>query len=144
MTAEQAHLVVGVAGAAEKTPVEDLVAVYVEVHGDRGEQVTVHVAQHLTLAPAIVHVTYRDHVPLARLELVLYAVLHLLAARFRPVRNDETRAHEEGRVTSAFARAQPVQVGFLLLDLHAAHRVDAKPGRECEAVLVRPVADRWQ
>lgn len=80
LTAEQMHLVVVIGGAAEKASIEDLVgAVDVEVHGHRGEQVTVHVAQHLTLAPTIVQMTNRDHVPFARLKLVLNAVLHLFA-----------------------------------------------------------------
>ena len=144
LAAEQVELVVEVGRAADEALVERLRLVDVERVLDLREERAVHVAVDLALRPPIVHVRNGDHVPLARLELELYAVLHLLAARLGLVAEDETRAHEVGRVAVALARAQPVQIGLLLLHVGAAHRIDAKPCAEREAVLVRPVADRRQ
>lgn len=133
-----------IAWAAKKASIEDLVAIYVEVHGDGGEQMTVHVAQHLTLAPSIVKMTNRDHVPLARLELILDAVLHLFAFWFSAIGNHKTWAHKKSRIAEALARAEPIEVRFFFLDLNAAHRVDTKPGREGKSILIGPVANGWQ
>lgn len=142
MTAEQIHLVVVITGAAEKATIEHLVAIDIEIHRNRRKQVTVYVAQYLAFAPSIVQMANRDHVPFARLKLVLNTVLHFFAFGLRAIGNDETRAHEESRVAEAFARAEPVQVGLFFFNLHTAHRIDAKPSGECEAVLVGPVAYR--
>ena len=99
---------------------------------------------HKAFTPAIVDVTDGDHVPLARFEFELNAVLLLLTVRFGLVGQHETVAHEVGRVAEVLARAEPVQVGFLFLDVDATHRIDANPRGEREAVLVRPIANRRQ
>src|SRR5579883_839353 len=105
---------------------------------------SVDVAQDLTLAPSAVNVTNGDHVPFTRSELELYAVLHLFTARLGSIGEHEARAHEESCVADAFACAEPVQVGFLFLNLYAAHRIDAQPCRKRESVLIRPIANGRQ
>ena len=143
LPAEQIHFFGGVWRAAYETLVEYFRAVNVEGHLHERQLYAVHVADDLTLAPAVVDVRDGDHVPLARLELVLDAVLHVFAVGLCLVTEYEAGAHEVGRVADAFAGAEPVKVGLLLLDVDAAHRVDSEPCGECEAVLVRPIAD-WR
>lgn len=85
-----------------------------------------------------------DHVPFARFELKLYAMLHLFARLFCLVVEYETRAHEIGRIADAFRVSEPVEIGLFFFDLNTAHRIDAKPCGKCETILVRPVSNGWK
>lgn len=106
LSTEKSHLVIWITRRSEKASIKDLGGtIDIEIHSDRREQHAIDVAQHLTLTPAVVDVRNGDHIPLARLELVLYAVLHLLAARLGAVGEHKARAHEERRVADALARA---------------------------------------
>ena len=144
MTAEQIQLCGCFGSASNEALIEYLVLVNKEGHLHKRQLDTIYIAYDLTLAPAIVNVADGDHVPFARLKFELNTVLLLLAAWFGAVAEDETGAHEVGVVADALACAEPVKIWLFDFYVGAAHWIDAKPGRECESVLVRPVTDWWQ
>lgn len=76
-------------------------------HLGAGRELTVYQALDLTLGPAVVDVHDRDHVPLARLELVLDAVLEALALDLHR-RQHQAVADEVRRVADALGRFEAV------------------------------------
>ena len=106
-------------------------------------QLAVDKALDLALGPPVVNVHDGQHVPAARLELVLDTVLESFAFHFGR-RQHQTIAHEVGRVAESFARPETVQVRLFTLDIHRVDRVQPEPGGERETVLLRPSGKRWQ
>ena len=89
----------------------------------------------LLLLLPVVDVDDGEHEPLARLELVLDAVLEPLALDLHGG-EDEAVAHEVRRVADALGRLEAVEVRLLALDVDGVERVEAEPRREGEPVLV--------
>lgn len=77
-------------------------------HLGAGRELTVDQALDLTLGPAVVDVHDGDHVPLARLELVLDAVLETLALDLHR-RQHQAVADEVRRVADALGRFEAVK-----------------------------------
>lgn len=76
-------------------------------HLGAGGELTVDQALDLTLGPAVVDVHDGDHVPLARLKLVLDAVLETLALDLHR-RQHEAVADEVGRIADTLGRFEAV------------------------------------
>lgn len=58
------------------------------------------------------------------------------------VGNHQAAAHEMCRVAVAFGRAEPVEIGLLLLHRAVGYRIDSEPCAHGEPVLIRPGFDR--
>ncbi len=96
----------------------------------------------LALAPSVVDVHHGQSVPFPRLELVLDAMLVPLSLHLHR-RQDQAVANKVSRVPGTLGSPEAVEVRLLSLNVHRVDGVEAKAGAEREAVLVRPLGERW-
>ena len=135
------HQIVAIGRAADVTFIEQISTFDAPRKVRRRTEFAVDVTLDAAFAPALVLMSEGDHVPFARFEFVLNAMLERFLLQFR-AGNHQTIAHEMRAVTVTFRRAERVEMRFLLFDRAVHHRIDAKPGGDGEPVLVRPCLDR--
>ena len=135
------HQIVAIGCATDVTFVEQIATFDAPRKIRRGTEFAVDVTLDAALAPALVLMGESDHVPFARFEFELNAMLKRFLFQFR-TRYHQTIANEMCRVTVTCRRAERVEMRFLLFDRPVHHRIDAKPSSNGETVLVRPRLDR--